>query len=394
MAQNKSITGIKVSEETLQAYLESKLREAVKEVMEGVIEAEAQEMVRARPYERTTQRKDYRNGKRKRKLETRVGEIEIKVPRLRMIPFQSQIIDRYKRMESSLEESLVEMYLQGVSTRRVNDITEQLCGVTVTAGRMSRLNHKVYEKLEAWRNRPLMAQCPYLYLDGMVIKARWGEHVEPVWLLVAVAVNPEGYRQVVGVEVGSVEDEACWLRLLRHLKQRGLRKVGLVISDAHLGLRKAAERCFPKAQYQRCIFHFIQNVLTQVPARKRREVAAAAKAIFAQESAEEAQLKAQRFIKVFGKRFPEAVKTVRLGLKDTLTYYQFPELHWKSIRTNNPLERLLREVRRRLRVVGVFPNPESALMLATARLKWTQETKWEQRIYLNMEAVETDRKAS
>jgi len=210
------------------------------------------------------------------------------------------------------------MYLQGVSTRRVNDITEQLCGVSVSAGRLSRLNHKVYEKLEAWRSRSLPEQCEYLYLDGMQVKARWGEHVEPVWLLVAVAVNLQGYREVMGVELGAVEDEAGWTALLRQVKRRGLRRVSLVISDAHQGLCNAVERCYPQAKHQRCIFHFIQNVLVQVPHRKRREVATALKAVYSQESAEEARLKAQRFIKVYGKRFPEATRTVSAGLEETL----------------------------------------------------------------------------
>ncbi len=384
MAHRKDNTLVKFDETKIQDFLNRIIREAVKEVFEALLEAEAAELVRARPYERTHMRKDHRNGTRKRKLVTRVGEIELTVPRLRTIPFQSQIIDRYRRMESSLEEALIEMYLQGISTRKVQDITSELCGVHVTAGKMSRLNHKVYDKLKAWRDWPLQRHYRYLYLDGTVIKGRWSGHVEPISILVAVGVTDDGYREVLAMTAGSSEDGDSWLRLLRSLRKRGVKSVDLIIADAHAGLREAREKVFSRAQYQRCIFHFIRNVLTRVPKRKQKQVARAIEAIFAQESFDEAEAKARRFIAEHEKTLPGAVKILRSGLGEALTYYQYPETHWSRIRTNNPLERLLREVKRRLKVVGTFPDVESALMLATARLKWTQETTWSQKRYLCM----------
>lgn len=382
MARAKDSTLVKFDEEQIHEFLNRTIREAVKEVFEALLEAEAAELAQARPYERTNTRKDHRNGTRTRKLATRVGEMELTVPRLRTIPFQSQIIDRYRRMESSLEEALIEMYLQGISTRKVDDITSELCGVHVSAGRMSRLNHKVYDKLKAWRERPLERHYRYLYLDGTVIKGRWSGHVEPISILVAVGVTDEGFREVLAVTAGSSEDGDSWLALLRDVRKRGVRGVDLIIADAHAGLREAREQAFGQAKYQRCIFHFIRNILTQVPKRKQKQVARAVTAIFAQESYAEAETKARRFAEENEKSLPGAVRTLRGGLREALTYYQFPEAHWSRIRTNNPLERLLREVKRRLRVVGTFPDVESALMLATARLKWTQETTWAQKRYL------------
>jgi len=390
MARAKDSTLVRFDESEIKDFLNRTIKLAVKEVFEGLLEAEAEELAQARPYERTTSRKDHRNGKRKRKLTTRVGEIELTVPRLRTIPFQSQIIDRYKRMECSLEEALIEMYLQGISTRKVGDITQELCGVHVTSGRMSRLNHKVYDKLKAWRQRPLDKKYQYLYLDGTVIKGRWSGHVEPISILVAVGVSEEGYREVLAVTAGGSEDAASWLALLRDLKKRGVRSVDLIIADAHAGLRHAREKCFTKADYQRCIFHFIHNILTKVPKRKQHQIARALKAIFAQESYDEARVKAKQFMDRHQKSLPAAVRVLRRGLEESLTYFRYPEKHWVRIRTNNPLERLLREVKRRLKVVGTFPDVESALTLATARLKWTQEVTWSQKRYLNMEPQTED----
>lgn len=385
MAHDDSTKLIRVDEGEVQAYLAAAVKGAVRDVFEAVLEAEAQELLQARPYERTTTRRDYRNGTRQRQLLTRVGDITLNVPRLRTVPFQSQIVDRYKRMESSLEEALLEMYFQGVSTRKVAGITEELLGVPVSAGRMSRLNLKVADKLEAWRERPLEATYRYLYLDGTVVKARWAGTVEPLCLLIAVGVTEAGYREILACELGSTEDAESWLRLLRNLRKRGCKGVGLVISDAHAGLRAAAERCFPQADFQRCIFHFIHNVLTQVPRKRQRQVAAALKAIYAQESEPEARAKAARFVEQYATTLAQAVKVLRSGLSDTLTYYRYPSEHWRRIRTNNALERLLREVKRRLRVVGAFPDPGAAVLLATARLKWTQESLWGQRRYLDLD---------
>ncbi|MBN2253478.1 MAG: IS256 family transposase [Kosmotogaceae bacterium] len=368
-------------------WIDERVREAVKEVFEQIMEAEADELICAKPHERTDERQDYRNGKRKRKLQTRVGEIELEIPRLRVLNFQTEVIERYRRMEISLEEAMIEMYLSGVSTRKISDITEALCDTTVSPQKQSRLNKKVYEKLDKFINRPLDTYYPYLYLDGMVIKNRLAGRYENISILIAVGVNAGGYREVLGVVEGGKEDAASWKSFLKHLKTRGLKRTDLIISDAHLGLRSAAEDVFPKAGFQRCIVHFYRNVLTKVPRRMMTEVSDGLKAIHAQEDEDEARVKAQRFINKHKKGLPGAMAILEAGLEDTLTYYRFPQKHRKRIRTNNPMERHIKEARRRTKAVGSFPDSRSAVMLVTARFRWHQEKRWEKKRYLDIELL-------
>jgi putative transposase len=388
MAQSNNTIEFKLNEQDLKDYISSEIKTAVVAVMETVLNSEAEEMVRARPYERTNDRQDRRNGTRKRKLVTKVGEVELTIPRLRTIPFQSQIIARYQRMESSLEEALLEMYLQGVSTRRVTDITEALNDTTVSPMKLSRLNNKLGDKLTEWRERPLASCYVYMYLDGTVIRARVGGKVETVAILVAMGVNQDGYREILAVAMGYREDKDSWVRLLRQLRRRGLKQVGLIVADAHAGLNEAIREVFPMSDYQRCIFHLMRNVLSQAPRRLQRDVCSSLRAVFAQENEIEARRKAKRFADQFSKILPQAVNCLEGGLDDALKYYRYPQEHWHCIRTNNPLERLMREIKRRLKVVGVFPSTESALLLATARLKWIHESKWAERIYLTMNIEE------
>ena len=387
MAKENYTPKIELDQKKVANWINEQVRGAVKEVLEGIMEAEAEELVCARPYERTDEREDYRNGKRKRKLQTRVGEIELEVPRLRALGFQTRVIERYRRMEISLEEAMIEMYLSGISTRKITDITEALCDTTVSPQKQSRLNKKVYERLEAFIERPLAAYFPYLYLDGMVIKSRLAGKTENISLLIAVGVNSEGYREIIGIAEGGSEDAASWKAFLKHLKERGLIQVDLIISDAHLGLRAAAEQYFPDAGFQRCIVHFYRNVLAKVPHRMQQEVSQGLKAIHAQESAEEARIKATRLINKHKKGLPGAVAVLEAGLEDTLTYFQFPPRHRVRIRTNNPLERHIKEARHRTKAVGSFPDVNSARMLVTARFKWHQEKRWEKKRYLDIDLL-------
>lgn len=387
MAKDKCSRLFEIREKEILEELNKRIRESVKEVMEAILEEEAKELLQAERYERSELRRDYRNGKRKRKIQTRVGEIELMVPRLRVIPFQSAIIERYRRMEISLEEALLEMYLQGVSTRRVSDITEALCGVSFSPSRQSRINKKVYEKLSLWLCRGLKRYYPYLYLDGIIVPVRIGDERENVSLLVAVGVTERGEREVVGVSEGIKEDGASWKEFLVRLKERGLEKVDLVIADAHLGIREAISEVFPEAAYQRCLVHLFRNILSKLPRRAQSEVLTAVKTIYSQESEEEARKKAAVIIERYEKKFPQMVRVLMRGLEDTLTFYRYPQKHWRMIRTNNSLERLLLEVRRRMKVVPVFPDVQSALYLAAARLKWVEEKRWNRRRYLDMEAL-------
>jgi transposase-like protein len=277
------------------------------------------------------------------------------------------------------------MYLAGVSVRRVEDITEALWGTKVSPSTVSELNQKVYARIEAWRNRAIEGEHPYVFLDGIWLKRTWGGEVRNVAVLVAVGVNADGHREILGVMEGGKEDAASWRAFLRHLKARGLRGVRLVTSDKCLGLLEALGECFPEAQWQRCIVHFYRNVFTAVPSGRVKEVAAMLKAIHAQEDREAARAKAAAVAdKLEGMRLSKAAAVLREGVEETLTYMAFPREHWSRIRTNNGLERIMKEVRRRTRVVGAFPDGRSALMPVAARLRHIAGTKWGTRRYLDM----------
>jgi putative transposase len=379
---------IKIDEGQVKDHLGSLVRRTVEETLNDMLDTEAQQLCNAGRYERTEGRKDTRAGHYKRKLHTRAGEVELKVPKLRQATFETAIIERYRRRESSVEESLMEMYLAGVSVRRVEDITEALWGVKVGAGTVSQLNQKMYERIEAWRNEPIVGEYPYLYLDGICLKRTWGGEVRNVSVLVAVGVGMDGYRDILGVVEGGREDKEGWSKFLRHLKDRGLKGVRLVISDKCIGLVESATEFFPDALWQRCICHFYRNVFTDVPLAKMKEVAAMLKAMHAQEDRQAADEKAAMVVtKLEGMRLKNAAKTVRQGASETFSYFAFPSEHWRQIRTNNVLERIMREIRRRTRVVGCFPDGNSALMLAAARLRHIAGTKWSSRQYMNMKRL-------
>jgi putative transposase len=312
------------------------------------------------------------------------------VPRLRKLPFETQIIERYRRRESSVEEALIEMYLAGVSVRRIEDITEALWGTKVSPSTVSELNQKVYARIDEWRNRPLEGEHPYILLDGIWLKRSWGGEVKNVAVLVAVGVNADGHREMLGVMEGGKEDAASWLAFVRHVKTRGLKGVRLITSDKCLGLVEAVGECFPETQWQRCVVHFYRNVFTAVPSGKIKEVAAMLRAIHAQEDKEAARAKASAVVeKREAMRLSKAADIVRAGVEETLTYMALPREHWSRVRTNNALERIRKEVRRRTRVVGAFPDGHSALMLVAARLRHIAGTKWGTRRYLDMERLRT-----
>ena len=276
------------------------------------------------------------------------------MPKLRLLKFETAIIDRYRRRESSVEEALIEMYLAGISVRRIEDITEALWGSRVSPSTVSSLNKKVYKRIEAWRNRRIEGKYPYVYLDGICLKRSWGGEVRVVSLLVAIGVQEDGFRDVLGIAEGAREDKEGWSRFLAHLKERGLPTPRLIISDKCLGLVESLGNYYPDALWQRCTVHFYRNVFTAAPRGKIREVAGMLKAIHAQEDRPEALKKVETVaVKLEGMRLHKAAQMVREGAHETLTYYAFPSEHWRCIRTNNPLERLLREIRRRTRVVDV-----------------------------------------
>ena len=376
---------IQIDENQIREHLGDLVRGSVEETLNKLLDAEADQLCNAARYERTEARQDTRAGHYKRKLHTKAGEVTLNVPKLRQQKFETAIIERYRRRESSVEEAMIEMYLAGVSVRRVEDITQALWGTRVSPGTVSNLNKKIYERIEQWRNRPIEGSFPYVYLDGIVLKRTWAEQVRNISVLVAIGVDAEGYRQVLGVREGTREDKAGWSEFLRHLKKRGLKDVELVISDACLGLVESIGDFYPKAKWQRCIVHFYRNVFSVVPRGRVKQVAMMLKAIHASEDRKAANEKAQSVIKKLKKqKLPQAAKKIEDSIHETLTYYDFPSEHWRRIRTNNPLERILREVRRRTRVVGAFPDGNSALMLVAARLRHIAGTRWGTRRYLNM----------
>jgi transposase-like protein len=376
---------IQIDEARIKDHLGEMVRGTVEETLNAMLDAEADRLCGAGRYERNEARRDTRAGSYDRSLHTKAGEVKLKVPKLRQQTFETAIIERYRRRESSVEEALVEMYLAGISVRRVEDITEALWGTRVSPGTVSNLNRKIYAKIEAWRHRQIEGDHPYLYLDGIVMKRTWAGEVRNVSLLVASAVNVEGYREILGICEGAKEDKSGWAAFLRHLVDRGLSGVQLIISDACRGLVEAIADFLPDACWQRCMVHFYRNVFSHVPAGKMREVSHMLKAIHAQESRETATEKAQAVIaELRRQKLTRAAELVEESIDETLTFYAFPDGHWRKIRTNNPLERIMKEIRRRTRVVGAFPDGQSCLNLAAARLRHIAGSNWSTRKYMNM----------
>ena len=379
---------LQIDEGALEDHLGKVIRGTVEETLNGLLDAEADRICGAGRYSRSSTRVDTRAGHYQRKLSTRAGEVTLKVPKLRKLPFETAIIERYKRRESSVEEALVEMYLAGVSVRRVESITEVLWGSRVSPGTISNLNRKIYDQIESWRNRPLQGTYPYIFLDGIWLKMSWGGEVQSVSVLVALGVDEEGYRDVLGVALGCREDGESWRSFLRHLKERGLSGVRLVTSDKALGLVEVLGEFFPEALWQRCVVHFERNVLKDIPRNQMEPVSRMLRAVYAQESREEARTKAKAVAAQLRERkLASAARTLERGIDETLSYYAFPGSHWRKIRTNNTLERLNREIRRRTNVVGSFPDGQAALMLVAARLRYVLSHQWGTRKYMNMEPL-------
>ena len=280
---------------------------------------------------------------------------------------------------------MIEMYLAGVSTRRIEDVSEILWGSSVSAATVSNLNEKAFASVEGWRNRPLERAYPYVYVDGIYLKRSWGGAYENVAVMVAIGVNDDGYREVIGAAEGFTESSECWRDFLSWLRSRGLRGVRMIVGDKASGMVGSIAEVFPDTAYQRCTVHFYRNVLARVPKSRRAAVAAMLKAIHAMESRGAAEAKALAVAEELERmRLGEAARVVREGFRETLAYTAFPREHWRRIRTNNAIERLNREIRRRTRVVGTFPDGRSALMLVTARLKYVAESEWGSRRYLDV----------
>jgi transposase-like protein len=365
------------------------LQEVVRRYLQEVLETEMSEYVGARRYERTGVRRGYRSGHRPRMLGTRLGRIDLAMPTERSGGFKTELFDCYQRSEQAFMLTLQEMYLQGVSTRRVRQITEKLCGTQVSASTVSRLERRLDADLEAWRNRRLVEEYRYLVIDARYERVRVGGRVTSQGVLQVVGISASGQRDIIGVMPANTESEASWTDVFRELARRGLRGVRLVVSDDHEGLVAAVRRCFQGAVvWQRCQKHFLDNVLALVGKKDRAALRQALRTVFDAASLEHAQTRLAEVVAEWRERYPEVADKLEEETEDTLAFFHFPSSHWLRIRTTNMLERYNGEVRRRTNVIRVFPNMASCLRLVTAHAmeqaaEWAAQTQ-----YLDMSLLE------
>lgn len=369
--------------------VEARVRQGVKAVLEEVLEEEMTQHLKAGYRELTPTRRGERNGYYQRNLVTPAGKIErLEVPRDREGEFVTELFERYKRMTGDVEEAVLEMYLSGISVRKIAGVTEALSRVKVGKDAVSRIAGRLEEQQREWRERSLEEKgYPYLYLDATYLKVRWASRVTTMALLVCVGVDEEGFREVLAVEVAGSEKGAAYTSMLRGLVDRGLSGVQLVVSDDHEGIKAAVAGELPGVGWQRCVVHFERNVLSHVPASEMSEVADDLKAVFKVRREKTARALAEEFVELYGERFPKAVSVFEAGIGEALTYLSFPGSHHAKLRTTNMLERLFKEVKRRTRVVGVFPNETSASTLAT-EIALRSSEEWALRRYLTMDALE------
>ena len=369
--------------------VEARVREGVKAVLEEVLQAEMTEHLEAGHRELTPTRRGERNGHYTRNLVTPAGKIErLEGPRDREGEFVTEVFERYKRMTGDVEEAILEMYLSGISVRKIAGVTEALSKVRIGKNAVSRIASRLEEQQKEWRERSLEEkEYLYLYLDATYLKVRWGARVTSMALLACVGVDEEGFREVLAVEVAGAEKGAAYTSLLRGLIDRGLRGVRLVTSDDHEGIKTAVAGELPGVGWQRCVVHFERNVLAHVPAGEMGEVAEDLKAIFKVRREKTARALAEEFVELYGGRFPKAVSVFESGIGDALSYLDYPGGHHSRIRTTNMLERLFREIKRRTRVVGVFPNEVSGSTLAT-EIALRSSEEWSLKRYLTMDALQ------
>jgi putative transposase len=388
----------RISEELAQAIFllddPTFLKEIVERVLQELLEAEMTEHIGAAPYERTHKRTGQRNGYKPRALRTRVGTLNLLVPQDREGTFSTRLFSRYQRNEKALVLALMEMYVDGVSTRKVKDITEELCGTSFSKSLVSSLAGQLDSELGAWRSRPLEAEAyPYVFVDARYEKARTNGRVVSHGVLIVCAVREDGMREILAVEVADTESEATYQELFRSLKRRGLKGVELVVSDDHEGLKSAVCRHFQGAAHQRCQVHYQRNLLGMVGHAKRKELGADLRAIFAAPAREEALRIASSVAQKWrGKGIEKVAEHLEEHIEECLSCLAFPESHRRRIRTTNSLERLNQEIKRRTRVVRIFPNRESCLRLVSALAVEVSEEWVTGRRYLDMEELREHRR--
>lgn len=365
------------------------LREGVRTLAQALMEAEVTQHVGASRYERTPQRTGERNGSRERRWDTRVGSLTLQVPRVRDGSYFPSLLEPRRRAERALVAVVQEAYVQGVSTRRVDELVQALGLSGISKSQVSVLCAELDSEVERFRTRPLGAALyPYVWLDATYIKARLNGHVVSQAVVIAIGLNAQtGSREVLGLDVGPSEDGAFWLAFLRGLVARGLTGVQLVVSDAHEGLKGAIAAVLHGAGWQRCRVHFVRNALALVPKAAAQLVAATIRTVFAQPEPEMAQVAWHQVAEGFRARYPRLAALLDEAASDVLAYLSFPREHWRQIWSNNPLERVNREVKRRTDVVGIFPN-EGAIVRLVGMILAEQHDEWQvSRRYFSAESL-------
>lgn len=370
-----------IPQAVVQSDLLSIFQGAIKMTLESLLEEEVRKMIGAPRWARMAHRKDFRNGTYLRQLITSMGHVEIEVPRTRENGSPTGVLGRYQRRQAEINEMITASYVNGVSTRKVGEVTEALLGRRVGRSTVSRVTKTLDQQVEALRRAPIVDAMPYVYLDATFLDARWARKVENISVLVAYGVNVNGHRKLLAVTIGAQESEASWSDLLRQLVDRGLHGVELVIADAHLGLAAAVRHTLPEVKQQRCVVHLTRNVFMKAPQRLRGRVAREVVQIFKAPSLVEARRRLEKFKQGIGVQIPEALECLEGGFAAGTQFFSFPSSHWKKIRSTNGVERLHGEIKRRTRVVGAFPDRASALRLIVAVvLQYTES--WSDRRYL------------
>lgn len=381
-----------VNWKALMAEQEDFLRPLIQEVVQQVLEAEMDEALGAEKGERTANRLGYRSGHYGRTLVTRVGKLELRVPQDRQGRFRTEVFERYQRSEKALVSALTEMYVQGVSTRKVKAVTEELCGHEFSASTISRMNQQLDKELEKFAGRQLEEAYPYLILDARYEKVREDGVIRSQAILIAIGVDWEGRRNVLAVELSNRESLSSWKEFCLQLKERGLKGVDLVISDDHAGLRKAIAEVFTEAAWQRCYVHFLRNALDYLPRKADNDCLTELRWIYDRRSIEEARQDLAAWLKKWTTRYPKLCDWVENNIEETLTFYRLPRQHHKNLKSTNLLERLNEEIKRRTLVVRIFPNTAACLRLIRALAVEMHENWIEATRYLNMEYLKEHKK--
>lgn len=361
------------------------LRDVIRAVMQEVLEAEMDEALGAHKGERTPERLGYRSGYYGRTLVTRVGKLELRVPQDRAGRFSTELFERYQRSERALVATLAEMYVQGVSTRKVKAITEELCGHAFSASSISAINKRLDESLKAFAERPLKEPFPYLILDARYEKVREAGVVMSQAVLIAVGIDWDGRRQILAVEMANRESRSAWRDFLVGLKGRGLKGVELVVSDDHAGLVAAIGEVIPEAAWQRCYVHFLRNALDHLPRKHGDDCLQELRWLYDRRDLAEAKVDLAAWLAKWSARYPRLTAWAEENIERTLTFFRLPRQHHKHLKSTNMLERLNEEIRRRTYVVRIFPNAESCLRLVRALAVETNENWMEANRYINMD---------